>query len=574
MKDREEVRSLLEGNHRRKSVILGTVSGVATTKTALVEYVDRELPAIGLITTKSFQVIPNSGNREPVITEPSIGCFGNSVGLRNPGMKAALRELQGLRERKTLRALLNISVSASTPEDFIILVKAFGPLADCIELNFSCPHAAAGYGASIGCDIHLAAAYMRAIREAVGNDFSTLIIPKLTPNVDAIGDIAKALIDAGADGISAINTVGPEQYLEPHCGASILNNSLDGRGGMSGTWIKERALVSIAEIRNAVGDQIPIIGMGGVSTGADAAAMILAGADTVGLGSVFGRVHQRDWQAFTNALVEDTVSHLNRISFPDSSSGYLRTHTQMDYTPYTITRIVEHSSDVKIFYTDGSLACRPGQFAFIWLPGVGEKPFSVTEGDPLTFIIKERGPFTHAMMKCVEGDVIYVRGVYGEGVETADTKKAVILAGGTGAAVVPSLAKQLKQAGVDITIYYGVSGTADVPLLQDELSAYGTYTAVADDGKPGRVIEVMAENIHHVEDTAFYTIGPEVFMSKAAAVMAEKGIPDDHIFLSMERLSLCGIGMCGECACGNRLTCQYGTFMQLDFLKEHSPELL
>lgn len=581
MRNKEQILARLKGNHLHDRVVLGTVSGVATTKTALIEYVDRQLPAIGLITTKSFQVIPNEGNREPVITEPRRGSFGNSVGLRNPGMDVAIRELRALRERIDLRAILNVSVSASTPEDFVTLVKTFASVADCIELNFSCPHASAGYGSSIGSDLSIASEYMRIIRREVGETFPALIVPKLTPNVSDIGSIAKAVVEAGADGIAAINTVGPEQYIEPHSGAPILNNALDGRGGMSGEWVRDRALEAIRQIRDAVGDEVPIIGMGGVTNGADAAAMISSGADTVGIGSVFGRVHQRDWRDYTNALFHDAVTILesDQTAKPDAdtSSVFLIDRDQMTYVPCAVTRVVEHNTGVKVFYTDGKLDCGPGQYAFIWLPGIGEKPFSIAESSPLTFIIKERGPFTEAMMQVAEGDTIYVRGVYGEEVDIADTRHAVILAGGTGIAVVPSLVKKLQAAGVSIRIYYGVSGPGEdggKALLEDELSAFGLFTAVPDEGIPGRVIDVMDREIDTVEDTAFYTIGPEIFMSRASKLMASKGVDESRIFLSLERPSLCGIGMCGECACGDRLTCQYGTFMRLDFLKEHAPELL
>ena len=107
-----------------KKVKLATVSGVVTTKPSLITYVDTHLP-MEVITTKSFQVFPNEGNREPIICEVEAGNFGNSVGLRNSGMKIALKEIQELRKNHTFRALLNISLSASTVEDFITLVGAF-----------------------------------------------------------------------------------------------------------------------------------------------------------------------------------------------------------------------------------------------------------------------------------------------------------------------------------------------------------------------------------------------------------------------------------------------------------------
>lgn len=573
----EEIIARLKGNHSSGKLVLATVSGVATTKPELISYVDRNLPQVGLITTKSFQIAPNSGNREPIITEIGAGNFGNSVGLRNPGMEVALRGLQRLLEEYELRSLLNISVSASSPEDFISLIETFAPLADTIELNFSCPHASAGFGSSIGCDQNVAVEYMQRIRDAVGRT-RALIIPKLTPNVEDIGSIARALTEAGADGISAINTVGPELYVEPYSGKPILNNRLGGKGGKSGLWIRERALEAIGQIREAIGEDGIIIGSGGVSSGADAAAMLRAGADTVGLGSIFGRVHQRDWAAFTKALYEDALGQLKgERGLEESSSAYVRRSSQMDYTPSKITSIIEHESGVKVFSTDTSLSCGPGQYAFIWLPGIGEKPFSIAESEPLTFIIKARGHFTEEMMRLKVGDTLYTRGVYGEQVELPEANRAVILAGGTGIAVVPSLVRRLKEKGVSMRIYYGASGSAiegKLPLLKEELSSYGEYTAVYDDGTPARVIDVMEEQLCDCEDTAFYTIGPEIFMKRACRVMEAKGVDDTLIYMSMERPSMCGIGMCGECACGDRLTCQYGTFVRRDFIREHAREFL
>ncbi|MGM0431975.1 MAG: dihydroorotate dehydrogenase [Spirochaetota bacterium] len=581
MYTKKEVIAALTGRHLGSSPLLATVSGVLSTKPALVEFVDRDMPAVGLITTKSFQVAPNEGNREPIITEPELGCFGNSVGLRNPGMETAFAQLQQQRDQHTFRAFINVSVSGSTPEEFITLVEKFGPVADLIELNFSCPHAAQGYGASIGCDPMIAAEYVRAVRSQVGSDFPALIMPKLTPNVPDIGIIAEAVMEAGADGISAINTVGPVRYIEPQAKAPILNNNLDGKGGKSGTWIHEEALAAVSRIRQSVGSQVPVIGMGGVSNGAQAAAMMKAGADVVGLGSVFGRVHQRDWSAFAAAVKEEAAHILQGFAEGSSrSSTFLKDRRQMEYHRCTVTGTSVHEGGIQVIRTDGNsrqLKCGPGQFAFIWLPGVGEKPFSIAEADPLTFIVKERGPFTRALTALKAGDELYVRGIYGEEVEPQNTEQAIIIAGGTGLAVVPSLVKQLSRHSTSLSIFFGVTGNSpdgvDVPLL-DELEKFGKVHAAADNGIPGRILEAVEQETVSAQHTAFYVIGPEVFMSRAAELAVKKGIPAERVFLSMERPTLCGIGMCGECACGDRLTCQYGTFTRLDFLKTHAPELL
>ena len=177
--DRERVLEFF----RADRVKLATVSGVLTTSARLVEWLDAAAPAVGMITTKSYELRPNPGYREPVLVEAEPGCYGNAVGLRNPGMGRGLQELRALRRRRTLRALLNVSLSASSAEDFALLAAAFEEEADLLELNFSCPHARGGYGAAIGSRPELVAEYVRAVRAAT----RAFVLVKLTPNVEDIG---------------------------------------------------------------------------------------------------------------------------------------------------------------------------------------------------------------------------------------------------------------------------------------------------------------------------------------------------------------------------------------------------
>ena len=210
--------------HKTREVKLSTVSGVASTKPSLIKFFDTLVPSVDIITTKSFQVKPNSGNREPIITEDNLGTWGNSVGLRNPGMDEAVKEIKYLRKER-LNKWLNISLSADNEDDFITLVNAFSPYADSVELNFSCPHAKKGFGASIGSDINIASSYTKKINEATKNRECLLFI-KLTPNVPNIGEIAKAVVSSGSDGIVAINTVGPVDHIDKVSGKPILQNQI------------------------------------------------------------------------------------------------------------------------------------------------------------------------------------------------------------------------------------------------------------------------------------------------------------------------------------------------------------
>lgn len=572
----KDVMELLSKRHLNPDapVLLGTVSGVASTKPRLITYFDEKVQAISIITTKSFQVEVNPGNREPVICETSVGNFGNSVGLRNPGMEQALYELRKLRKEHSFSSYLNVSLSANSVEDFITLVKAFDEVADLVELNFSCPHASVGYGASIGCDQNIAAEYVRLIKEATKECKAPLFV-KLTPNVDDIGLIAKAVVDSGADGLVAINTVGPIVHKDPGSGLPILQNKLGGKGGSSGHHIYERALSAIREIRQACGDDVPLIGMGGVSSGSEAAALMASGADAVGIGSVLGTVDQRTWPEYLAAVKREAEAILHgEDPAQEQSTSYIINHRQMAYEKHQVLKSEQYGKDTRIITLDGTLDCKAGQFAFLWIPTIGEKPFSVAHNDPLTFIVKNRGPFSAELCALQAGDDVYVRGLYGAQLNNEKTKKALLLGGGTGVAVLPSLADQLQGQGTEMSILVGTSESVEgKALLEEDLSSYGSFTCIADDGRPGRVLDLL-DTIPLDEEQACYLVGPEVFMAIACRKLLARGIKEHNLYLSMERTTLCGVGMCGECACGDRLTCRWGTFMQYDYLAKEAPELI
>ena len=555
--------------HRDRIVRLATVSGVATTKPDLIRLFDREIKDVQILTTKSFQVRPNPGNREPVICETSEGNFGNSVGLRNPGMEVALPQLEKLRQ-EGLMAWLNVSVSADNPDDFTTLVRAFDDVADSVELNFSCPHAKAGFGASIGVDIDIASDYVKRICAGYS---------ELTPNVDNIGEIAKAVIDAGADGISAINTVGPVVHIDPISNTPILQNALGGKGGKSGAWVFDRAIECIREIRKAVGDDIPVIGMGGVSDGRSCAQMIEAGADAVGIGSALAHVGQKNWPEYFKSVRQEAQDILNGKQPKNTSKTMLSAGRTMAYSPYRVTARKLHCEDTLLLTLDGKMEnFKAGEFVFLWIPGVGEKPFSVALTDPLTFIIKKRGAFTQAVFDSLKvGDTIMLRGPYGAEADTPKTTKAIILAGGTGEAVAYPLAQKLMDQGTEMSFLVGTSVEGNNGILTEELSKFGKYLCISDHGKPGRILDYIEETISEetadgtaIKEIAFYLIGPEVFMKIASGKLIDKGADPEMILLSMERNSMCGIGLCGECSCGGHLACQWGTFMKLSFLQKEN----
>lgn len=543
---------LLHHNHLNSKVILSTVSGILTTEPGMIEYFIKNIKSCDIITTKSYQVTQTFGHREPVICSTSEGNFGNFVGLRNPGMDAVYPELERI-VNDGIKPILNVSLSANEVNNFITLVKKFDSISDMVELNFSCPHAQAGFGASIGSDASIASDYVRKICEAVQNRHSLLIV-KLTPNVDNIGKIAKAVIDAGADGVAAINTVGPLKYVDPVSNGVIFSEAEGGKGGASGEWIKQKALDCIKEIRQAIGDEPIILGMGGVSRAEDVQNMIKAGADSVGIGSVLSRIEMKDYENYFYALKNN-----------QDVSNYIVAGNKLQYTKHTVISTKTVGGDMKEIVLNGQLNCKPGQFAFLWLPQIGEKPFSVAGNKPLKFLIKKRGQFTDHCFNLKAGDNVYTRGLYGKPMNIISSKKALLIAGGSGVAVLPLIGEQLQKLNVEITIRVGVVENHDIEPLKEDLCIYGDTQYIADNGKPGRVLDEITEDMVD-DDTRIYIVGPSKMMEMASKKLVSLGVSKDKIMLSMEKLTLCGIGMCGECYCANKLSCKEGTFYSYEEL--------
>jgi dihydroorotate dehydrogenase (NAD+) catalytic subunit len=236
----------------------------------------------GAVTAKSCSLQPRTGHPNPTVLAWGPGLI-NAVGLANPGVEAEVEALK--RVRVLLRpqgAALIASIFGDTVESYArVAARIVEVEPDLIEVNISCPNVHDEFGAPFAADPIVAAEVTSAVKESVGGRAPVLI--KLSPNVTDIVAIARAVEAAGADGISAINTL-TGMIIDVHARRPVLANRT---GGLSGPAIRPLAVRCVYEIYRAV--QIPILGMGGVSSGRDAVEMIMAGATAVGLGSaVYG----------------------------------------------------------------------------------------------------------------------------------------------------------------------------------------------------------------------------------------------------------------------------------------------
>ena len=231
-----------------------------------------DLGQLGGICAKGLTLNPREGNPAPRIAETPMGIL-NSVGLQNPGVDAFIaHELPFLRNFD-VKVIANIS--GNTPEEYgIMCEKLAGAGVDMIEVNISCPNVKAG-GLAYGTRPELAA----EVTEIAKKHSTVPVMVKLSPNVTDIVQIAKAVEDAGADALSLINTL-LGMRIDIHSRRPILKNNM---GGLSGPAVFPVAVRMVYQVRQAT--KLPILGMGGVSRGEDAAQLMLAGASAVAVGT-------------------------------------------------------------------------------------------------------------------------------------------------------------------------------------------------------------------------------------------------------------------------------------------------
>lgn len=233
----------------------------------------------GALVTKSIGIEPREGLIEPVLVQSSDETWLNAVGLPNPGHKLAKEELK---EVYPLPKPLICSIFGGSEEELAEIAIDLESCCDAFELNFSCPNLRKGEktGMVIGKDPELVDRYTKAVRKATRKP----IIVKLTPNVDPekLKEIAKAAEEAGADAISAINTLAPGMEIDIYAKKPVLTAKF---GGVSGEGIRPIGIAAVYSIYETV--KIPIIGIGGITTAEDIIRYVEAGADAVGIGTAF-----------------------------------------------------------------------------------------------------------------------------------------------------------------------------------------------------------------------------------------------------------------------------------------------
>jgi dihydroorotate dehydrogenase (NAD+) catalytic subunit len=288
-----------------------TASGCAASGRELEQFFD--VAALGAVVTKSIMLEPRSGRPTPRMAETPSGML-NSIGLQGPGIDAFLEtDLPWLHE-KGARAV--VSVAGGSVEEYAELARRLrgAPGLAAVEVNISCPNVA-DRGLVFACDPRASAAVVAAVRRETAP--SVPVVAKLSPDVTDIVAIARSCVDAGADGLSMINTL-LGMAIDPDTMRPVLGGVT---GGLSGPAVRPVAVRCVWQVHAAM-PHVPIIGMGGVRSGQDALELVLAGASAVSVGTaVFGDpgAPARVLKELRHALVDrgfpsvrDAVGHAHR----------------------------------------------------------------------------------------------------------------------------------------------------------------------------------------------------------------------------------------------------------------------
>jgi dihydroorotate dehydrogenase (NAD+) catalytic subunit len=262
---------------------------------------------------------------------------------------------------------------------------------------------------------------------------------------------------------------------------------------------------------------------------------------------------------YFSQLESDINNHTDRAEM------HIRYDIDMDFKPVVLVQNKRICDDICVLTFDRKINIQAGEFVFLWVSGVGEKPFSALTDDPFTLAVIDVGLFTHALMNLEVGTEVYVRGPHGIPAQPPEQAKIIAVAGGTGLAAVYQLARDFGNA----EIFTGAR-TANRHYFLEECEKIAKVHIATDDGSlgyKGLVTDMLREQLERMskqelDNLVFYNCGPAPMVHAAAAVQREF-CSDEQIYSAIDYLTKCGVGICGACAAPDgRRICVDGPFIQ------------
>ena len=515
----------------------GFPSGVIATNSDTARLMLNHISQLGFYVGKSTTIKPQDGNPEDIFLLPTPDSGWNAVRYANPGLEATIEGFRELIETVPKDVFLMPQIGESDEEGFEHCAAEFDKIeVDGLELNVSCPHAKQG-GILIGSDPKMVHSIVSVARKATKKP----LVVKLNAGVPNIEEIARVAVDAGANGISAINTLGgpfPE-----------LSNKF---GGLSGPMIFPVTYDTVQRIRNAV--NVPMIVMGGIRSAEDIVKL--------------DKIDPNFFYAIGTALAEMSTVDISVYFFwlnEDLQKGShyaentVRTKIAAQYKPFIVKEVRELSQELKLIKFYENMEAAPGQFVFLKVGDSDSKPFSVAnDEDGLELVIRKVGGTTSKIFQLKPNNVVRIRGPYGYNSEYFDFlegENVVFVGAGCGIAPIHHAAKHLKNN----SNYFVIGAKTESELVYlDELRKMGKVFCSTDDGSvglKGTVVDLLRALINQKcipipwqkQNAIFFNCGPEVVLKKADEIEREYTTPK-RIHHLVERMTSCGTGICGKCS--------------------------
>ena len=282
------------------------------------------------------------------------------------------------------------------------------------------------------------------------------------------------------------------------------------------------------------------------------------GASVFGVGSALVGMTSEQMGGYFKTVESDLADGGNQAELQ------VRYDVDMRYRPVTLVANERVADDIALLRFAEHIDVRPGEFFYLWIPGLGEKPFSALTDDPFALVVIDVGQFTHELMTLPAGTAAYIRGPHGIAVDPPADAHLIAVAGGTGLAAVYQVVRDCK--GADLFVG---ARSADRLYFLEESQAITQVHVATDDGSLGYhgvVTACLDEHLASLDTatlarTIFYNCGPEPMVNAAEAVQ-RRYVAERQIFSAIDYLTKCGVGICGACSTpdGRRL-CVDGPFL-------------
>ena len=224
-----------------------------------------------------------------------------------------------------------------------------------------------------------------------------------------------------------------------------------------------------------------------------------------------------------------------------------------------VKKVLRENYRVTTIEMDAAIGALPGQFLMIWIPGVGERPMSIGNSDPLTISVANVGKVSDAISRLKVGGLVSYRGPLGKPFTVPErTKRILVVGGGYGVVPMYFLARRAKESGIEAVGVIGAKIAKDLVYEKHLFAVCKEIFVTTDDGSRGKKGTVMAEAEWLVESRRFdcvYACGPERMMRAVALLCLKHKVPCE---VSVERYMKCGLGVCGSCAMNGKLVCSDG----------------